>query len=141
MLIIILIIKKFQKICGNSLDPLMNRLLDDSVNECLEKMKENINQLQIEENELSDMVNFSIKESDLIIEDDSYMKNQNLIDKKNELSNILESLEQRERILIDELNSSNLFFPQSIIRLKQKIEQTDQYIFSKYTKNKDRAKY
>ena len=134
-------IKKYQKICGNGLDSLMNRLLDESVKENFEKMKENIKQLQIEEKELSDMVNFSIKETDLIIEHDSYVKNQNLIGKKNELCNILESLEQRDRILIDELNSSNMFYRQSILRLKHKIEQTDQYIFSEYknTKNKGRA--
>jgi hypothetical protein len=118
----------FKNISGNGLDPIMNKIIYDSEKELTEQMKNKIYELSTEIENLSERIeNFNILEKEK--KERHILINPNINLKRRELEIKLNSVEQREKVLLEELESSEDYCKYTINKLKQRIEEMEGLIY------------
>lgn len=118
----------FKNITGNGLDTIMNKIICEGEKELTNQMKTKIHELSIEIDSLSrSLENFEKVEKDKKERDILIDPNINL--KRRELEIKLNLIEQREKTLLEEMDSSEIYCKYTINKLKQRIEEMDEIVY------------
>ena len=118
----------FIRIMGGGLDAKLNKILFECEVEILNRLMDKIPLLKDEENRLLGYLS-EIKSSENEFDEINMIELD--IDnrlRRDELKMIAESLDVREKVLSDELEKSNLYYGETIRKLKERIENIDRFI-------------
>jgi hypothetical protein len=129
----------FLRIIKGGYDPIMNKIIKESETNILKDYNSKILSLNNEINELSLKLN-NFNEREKMKAESFILIDPNIIIKKRELSSKIELLDNKEKVLIEELDSSNLYYKTSINSINERIRILDQTIsreinLSKYETN------
>lgn len=124
----------FLRIIGN--DPMMNEFLDDREQYLLQLFKNKKENLLKEHEKLSTQLD-KIKEDEKYQRENTILLDPSIKIKRKELSGKVENCENREQVLLKELDTSNMFYQETIRKMKNRIILFDKLIekemrFGKY---------
>jgi hypothetical protein len=118
----------FKNITGNGLDTIMNKIICEGEKELTKQMKTKIQELSIEIDNLSTRLeNFEKVEKDK--KERHILIDPNINLKRRELEIKLNLIEQREKTLLEEMDSSEIYCKYTINKLKQRIEEMDEIVY------------
>lgn len=118
----------FKNITGNGLDTIMNKIICEGEKELTKQMKTKFQELGIEIDNLSSRLeNFEKVEKDK--KERHILIDPNINLKRRELEIKLNLIEQREKTLLEEMDSSEIYCKYTINKLKQRIEEMDEIVY------------